>query len=160
MQRLACHEEIPHNRAICPARAATLTDLTHTVYSKSRCGHVRKSYSKLLKYARNTAVHLQHNWQHLETNFFKQTRFFLKGVTSQSDSNWYDLSHKWRQILDPQSSLTYNLANIQNPVFNVTVGNHIPYSGLFLWGGNFREKLNKAPRIKFRAFKISRHNGW
>ena len=33
------------HHTICPAQAATLTDLTHTGYSESHCGHVRKRYS-------------------------------------------------------------------------------------------------------------------
>ena len=94
MQRLACHEEIPH-RAICPAQAATLTDLTHTGYMKVTVGMSERATQMLLKYARNTAVHLEHNWQHLQTDIFLNKQgVFLTGVTSQSDSNLYDLSHK------------------------------------------------------------------
>ena len=77
----------------------------------------------LLKYARN----LEHNWQHLETDFFFQTNkvLFLTGVTSQSDSNVMIYHISDIKCWTHKSPLTYNLANIQNPVFNVTVGNHI-----------------------------------
>ena len=49
-------------------------------------------------------------------------------------------------------------------LFSLEIANQVvwivlPYSGLFSWveifvGGNFREKLDKAPRIKFRGFKF------
>ena len=86
---------ISHNRVICSAQAATLTDLTHTGYSESHCGHVRKSYSNASqicqKYSCSSRTQLA---APTDRHFFQTNKvcFFSMGVTSQSDSNLYNLS--------------------------------------------------------------------
>ena len=47
------------------------------------------------------------------------------------------------------TELSYCLTKVMSYLMCV-----IPCSGLFSWVKNFREKLDKVPRIKFRGFKF------